>query len=158
MIFNNLKHISAKARGGNLDFQGERSGMTEANSKFHDYLAVDNIVCHPAVTNGATLLNLLLELLHRHFPEFDRDVAAREVMAREEIFPTVIAPGLAVPHARLSGLEQPLIALGCVPGGVSCGSGGDEGKVMIPLLTPQEDPIAQQLLAALAEDFASRRD
>ena len=129
--------------------------MTEGKLEFHDFLAVDNIVCHPAVNDGGMLLNLLLELLHRHFPEFDRDTAAREVMAREEIFPTVIAPGLAVPHARLTGLEQPLVALGCVPEGVAFGSGGDQVKIMILLLTPQEDPNSHmQLLAALAEDFS----
>ena len=130
--------------------------MAESNRNFHDFLSPNNIVCRSKAADGRELLVTLLDILKRHFPELDRDCALREVMAREELFPTLIAPGLAVPHARLPGLAEPLVAMGLSQEGVAFGSPEDDPVgVMILVLTPEDAPnLHMQLLAALAMDFS----
>lgn len=128
--------------------------MTENKRHFHESLQPNNIICRSKALSGEELLASLLDLLKRHFPELDRDYAIREIMAREEIFPTVIAPGLAVPHARLPGLRFPLVALGTTPQSVDFNSPENSVKVMILVLTPLDEPnLHMQLFSALADDF-----
>ena len=85
--------------------------MTETLRHFHDFLSANNILCNVKSPNRDELLRLLLAMLKRHHPELDLELAAREVKEREELFPTVIAPGLAVPHARIPDLAVPLVAM-----------------------------------------------
>lgn len=128
--------------------------MVEVKRNFHDYLSPNNILCGVRSTDGGEVLKLLLDMLRRHEPGLDSEAATREVMAREEVFPTVIAPGLAVPHARLPGLIQPLVAMACIPGGADFNVPNVPVNVMILLLTPVDEPnLHIQLLAALAGDF-----
>lgn len=48
----------------------------------------------------------------------DPSAALKALLAREEVGSTVIGPGIAVPHARLSGLPKLQAALGVCPAGV----------------------------------------
>ncbi len=128
--------------------------MTESKRHFHDFLTPNNILCHVKADDSGALLDLLLALLKRHEPSLDLDLAAREVAEREELFPTVIAPGLAVPHARIPGMDAPLVAMACSPEGIDFHSELGPVKVTILLLTPIDEPnLHMQLLAALAGDF-----
>ena len=128
--------------------------MTETQKHFHDFLSANNILCNVKCADRDELLRLLLSTLKRHHPGLDLDLAAREVKEREELFPTVIAPGLAVPHARIPDLSAPLVAMACSPEGVDFASEMGPVKVTILLLTPVDEPnLHMQLLAALAGDF-----
>ncbi len=130
--------------------------MIESKRHFQEYLSANNIICHAKDPDGDALLKRLLDLLQRHFPELDIDYAAAEVNAREALFPTIIAPGLAVPHARIPNLQEPLVAMGCAPDGVEFHVPEMPVKVMILLLTPLDEPnLHMQLLAALAGDFCA---
>ncbi len=127
--------------------------MSETKRNFHEYLFANNILCGVHENDGRTVLNKLLAVLKRHFPELNIELATREVLAREELFPTVIAPGLAVPHARIPGLEAPLVAMACIPGGAAFNTDSPV-VVMILLLTPVDEPdLHMQLLSALAGTF-----
>ena len=130
--------------------------MTETLRHFHDFLSANTILCNVKSPNRDELLRLLLAMLKRHHPELDLELAAREVKEREELFPTVIAPGLAVPHARIPDLAVPLVAMACLPDGIDFASEMGPVKVVILLLTPVDEPnLHMQLLAALAGDFGS---
>ena len=122
---------------------------------FYELLPVNNIVCRSEIRDRDTLLREMLKLLKRHHPELDLEAAAQEITARETLFPTVIAPGLAVPHARLNGLEGPLLALACTPAGVDFGSEMGMVQVTVLLLTPSDDPnLHLQISAELARVFS----
>lgn len=122
---------------------------------FYDLLPVNNIVCASKLTDRDMLLNELLQMLKRHHPALDLDAAAREVTAREELFPTVIAPGLAVPHARMPDLETPLLGMVCTPGGVDFGSEMGSAQITMLLLTPVDDPnLHLQIISELARLFS----
>ena len=85
------------------------------------------------------------------------------VMIREEIMATGIGHGLAVPHARLRGLERPVVAVGMSPFGIDFDApDGLPAQLIFLLLTPLHDDGAQlELLADIAtvfknEEFRSR--
>ena len=123
---------------------------------FYELLPPDNIVCNSTISSRNRLLDKLLKLLKRHDPALDLDEAICEVTAREEMFPTVVAPGLAVPHARMNGLPEPLLGLVCTPGGVDFRSELGDVKVTILLLTPVDDPnLHLQMLSEIAKTFGA---
>ena len=119
---------------------------------FCNFLQINNILCNVSEKDGSVVLGKLIEILKRHYPELDIEYTRNEIASREAIFPTMIAPGLALPHARIPGLTEPLTAVACIPAG--CDFGGSQAKVMILLLTPVDDPnLHIQLLCALAAEF-----
>lgn len=120
---------------------------------FGSFLQCNNILCGVTDTDGKIVLDKLITLLKRHFPALDLEYTRREVESREEIFPTMVAPGLAIPHARIPGLLEPLAAVACIPEGCDFGT-ADKARVMILLLTPIDNPnLHIQLLSALAKSF-----
>ena len=140
--------------------------MSETKNEFSDYLFANNIACGVTESDGAKVIGMLLDMLKRHFPQLDIDVARAEIEKREKVFPCIVAPGLAVPHARIAGLEKPMIAIACSPTGISYG-GKDMTtqvislemnvfiNVMVLILSPLEDPnLHLQVMSMLAKSFA----
>lgn len=127
----------------------------EKPNHFHELLQINNIVCASTLSDHNELLLEMLRMLKRHHPALDLDTAVREVTAREALFPTVIAPGLAVPHARMPGMESPLLGLVCTPAGVDFGSDLGPVQVTVLLLTPVDDPnLHLQIISELARLFS----
>ena len=140
--------------------------MSETKNEFSDYLFANNIACGVTESDGAKVIGMLLDMLKRHFPQLNIEEARAEIEKREKVFPCIVAPGLAVPHARLAGLEKPMIAIACSPTGISYG-GKDMTtqvislnmnvfiNVMVLILSPLEDPnLHLQVMSMLAKSFA----
>lgn len=85
------------------------------------------------------------------------ETIAAAVIAREELMPTGLGRGLAVPNARLPGLGQPVIAVGLSPLGVDFDAAdGQPAQIVIMILVPEDDHGAQWgILADIARAFAS---
>lgn len=85
----------------------------------------------------------------------DADEVVDGVMIREEIMATGIGHGLAVPHARMRGLERPVVAVGRSATGVDFDApDGRPAQLIFLLLTPVHDDGAQlELLADIATVF-----
>lgn len=138
--------------------------MSEEKNKFSDYLFANNIACGVTETDGVKVMSKLLDLLKRHFPQLDIEKARAEIEKREKVFPCIVAPGLAVPHARLPGLDVPMIAIACSPRGISYGgreaspeviSANVTVHVMVLILSPLEDPnLHLQVMSMLAKSFS----
>ena len=127
----------------------------EKPNHFHELLQINNIVCSSSIRDRNELLLEMLRMLKRHHPALDLDAAVREVTAREELFPTVVAPGLAVPHARMPGMESPLLGMVCTPAGIDFGSDLGPVQVTVLLLTPVDDPnLHLQIISELARLFS----
>ncbi|TLM66578.1 MAG: cation:proton antiporter [Deltaproteobacteria bacterium] len=77
------------------------------------------------------------------------------VMIREEMMATGIGHGLAVPHARLRGLERPVVAVGLSEAGIDFDApDGQPARLIFLLLTPVHDDGAHlELLADIATVF-----
>ena len=86
----------------------------------------------------------------------DREACVRAVSAREELIGTGTGGGLAIPHARLVGLERPVVTFGRSEGGIDWDApDGEPVHVMFLLLSPDEDDGPQlQILAALARGLS----
>lgn len=77
------------------------------------------------------------------------------VWSRELALPTGLGNGIAVPHARLDGLNRPVVVLGRAPQGLDFDApDGKPARLLILLLTPRDDAGLQlSLLAELAHLF-----
>lgn len=128
--------------------------MKKQRRNFCNFLQANNIICGVNEDNGHVVLTKLMTLLKRHSPDLNLEYAVHEVEAREALFPTMVAPGLAIPHARIPGLERPLTAIAAIPNGCDFGT-ADKAKVMVLVLTPVDNPnLHVQLLSALASAFS----
>jgi Kef-type K+ transport system membrane component KefB len=89
----------------------------------------------------------------------DGDAVAAAVTARERAMATGLGGGVAVPHGRLAGLEEPLVAVGLSKEGVDFDApDGEPARLILLLLTPEEDAGEQlELLAEIARTFSDRR-
>ena len=124
-------------------------------TKFSDYLSLNNILCNVEAADEDAVLGKLLEALYRHYPKLDIKNAGEEVRARESMFSTIIAPGLAVPHARIAGLPYPLVAVASTPAGVSVRNNDGKACMTVLILTPLDEPnLHLQILAELSSVFA----
>ncbi|MFA6714888.1 MAG: PTS sugar transporter subunit IIA [Victivallaceae bacterium] len=130
--------------------------MTELNNPhFYNFLAEGNVVCNIEAENSRELIEKLSERLCKTTPGLNKDEIVEAVTARENVVPTVIAPGLAVPHARMAGVKNLLVALGTSTKGIDFNSPGmPPVKIAVLILTPKNDPgLHIQVLSALAKDF-----
>ncbi len=80
-------------------------------ARFHNYVAEGNILCGMSSRHSEAAIDERLKLLAKNTSCLDLDSARAALLEREEIMPTMVSPGLAVPHARLPNIKQVLVAL-----------------------------------------------
>jgi Kef-type K+ transport system membrane component KefB/mannitol/fructose-specific phosphotransferase system IIA component (Ntr-type) len=86
----------------------------------------------------------------------DARSASSAVWQRELATPTGIGNAIAVPHARIAGLQAPLIALGLSADGIDFDAPDGHGaRIVMVILSPPDDHGAQlEILADMARLFA----
>lgn len=100
------------------------------------YLTEKRIVFYPAGPSKRQVLGNLIGTLDLADPS----AAIRAILVREEMGSTIIAPGLALPHARLDGLAKIEAAIGICPTGVTDPhDGGTPIKVYVLFLGPADN-------------------
>jgi mannitol/fructose-specific phosphotransferase system IIA component (Ntr-type)/predicted transcriptional regulator len=121
--------------------------------RFGDILPPEHLCCELAARTPLQAIVELIQLLHGQMNNIDPDTAAEAVLAREHVSSTVIAPGLAVPHARLDGLTSPRVAVGTSSQGIDFHAPGDEPvRIVVLVLTPKADPSAYlRVLAGISK-------
>ena len=126
-------------------------------SKFQDFVDAAAIVCRSNAASSEEVITELVELAVASNPELDCESVKAGVFAREAMFPTVIAPGLAMPHARVAGLDRLIVALATTKGPVLFGSDedGEEVRVVVLVLSPADNPgLHLHVVSALAREFS----
>ena len=108
----------------------------------------EDVLCHTDIEESGELIENLVTLLAAHHAGIDRAAAIAAVMAREEESPTFVAQGVAMPHARIGGIEKPLVAVATSEDGVAFGPAGRAASVVFLILTPQRSPAAYLKIAA----------
>lgn len=126
------------------------------NHHLYHFLAEGNIICGLEAVDSADAIDKLTVRLCRNNGGLDKGFIVEEVTAREKIASTIIVPGLAVPHARIPGLQRLLVALGTSEQGIDFKIDGvPPVKVVVLILTPKDDPgLHLQVLSALGTDFS----
>lgn len=84
------------------------------------------------------------------------DELAQAAIVREEIMPTGVGVGVAVPHATLPGLPAPVAALGVLEPGVDFGApDGAPARIAVLVVTPAgDDQVQLELLAEVTRTFS----
>lgn len=124
--------------------------------KFQNCIAPGNVLCGLKSTESFGVIAELSDLICKNTAGLDKAKVTELVLEREKLFPTVIAKGLAVPHARLSEISAPLIAVGTSKQGVDFNAGMPPVNVVMLVLTPRDNPSFHlQVLSALAKEFAN---
>ena len=74
------------------------------------------------------------------------------VTEREQVAPTGLGDGVAVPHAQIDGLTEPILALGIAPEGIDFDAPDGEPAriVFLLLLVPDRYEDEIQILASIA--------
>ena len=100
------------------------------------YISEKNIVFYPSSPSKRQVLGNLIGTLDLPDPS----AAIRAILVREEMGSTIIAPGLALPHARLDGLTKIEAAIGiCASGVHDPHDGGDPIRVFVVFLGPADN-------------------
>lgn len=130
--------------------------MTSKEIRLADYLEEDCILCGLEIETRDSAIDQLVGRLHRKLDGFDPEAAREAVLERERQSPTVLAEGLALPHARLAGLAKPVLALATSHAGIDFEAVGEEPvHVIVLILTPKDDPGAYlRLMASLSKRLA----
>ena len=106
------------------------------------FFSEDEVLCHTKIAESGKLFEVLVGLLSVCHPTFDAAAAVRAVREREDAEPTFLAPGVAMPHARLADLDRTLVAVATSSRGVPLGPAGEPARLVILVLTPATAPGA----------------
>jgi CBS domain containing-hemolysin-like protein/mannitol/fructose-specific phosphotransferase system IIA component (Ntr-type) len=150
--------------------QGQWTGFLSLEDIIEEILGAveDEFEAEPAVHLG-DLLNprrLVLGVQAASLPEaigriLDRvppgelpvapDAVRRAVLEREEAMSTYLGRGVAVPHARLEGLDRPVAIVGRSEDGIPVAGTGERAHLLFVLLSPLNAPAVQvRLLTRIA--------
>ncbi len=126
---------------------------TEANSVYLSsfFSAADVVVGREAPSEFNLIHTLVGRLAANHLPGVDPAPIVDAVLRRERASRTVVGEGVALPHARIAGLDRPWLALGVYPEGIPSPEGGAPLRLVFLLLVPESQPARYlQILRALA--------
>ena len=112
-----------------------------------------------AMTAGRIVVNIsasgIMEAIPQILQRIDaaelplpREKITRAVLEHEAAFSTYIGHGLAVPHARFEGIENPVVLLAQSKTGIPVPNSSERIHLIFLLLTPQSAPQFQVRLLA----------
>ena len=125
--------------------------------KFQEFVDAAAIICRSNAATSDEIITELVDLACVNNPALDRESVKAGVFAREAMFPTVIAPGLAMPHARIAGLDRLIVALATTQNPVRFGGedDGEDVRVVVLVLSPADNPgLHLHVVSALAREFS----
>lgn len=104
------------------------------------------------------IISELCELAGASNEAIDVENVYNAVMKREEAMGTALENGIAVPHARLTWLDRPLVVFGRSRAGIDWDSpDGQMTQLIFLILTPQDDADAQlTILRSIAETMSEK--
>lgn len=122
--------------------------------RFHNYLNNNMFKADLNVHDSKEAIKSLAKVIAKSTGLNEEEIASK-VIEREELMPTGIGNGVAIPHARLNSIKRPVIAVGISEFGVDFGSrDGELAHLIFLILTPADDPTVQlELLADIAKTF-----
>lgn len=119
--------------------------------KFSSLFSAGDVLCGVQASDRETVIRELLTRLALERGIGNVEDAFTDVMSRESQQSTVVAPGLAVPHARLDAIDVMRVGVATIPGGVGFDD-GESVRVVVLILAPKQSPAAYlQALSSLAQ-------
>lgn len=123
-----------------------------------EFLSSKNFVRRLRSTTREAAIEELVEAACATNPELVQAKIAAAVLAREQMMSTGIGRSLAVPHARVTGLRLPVVAIGMSEAGVDFNAPDAEpAHLVVLILTPRHDDQSQlEIISSVARTFANR--
>jgi mannitol/fructose-specific phosphotransferase system IIA component (Ntr-type) len=123
------------------------------------YFGVPDILCHAPQRNRDDIIRTLVYRLAGNHGLADPQGITEAVIAREQSTSTVMPHGVAVPHARLPGIDRPFVAIATSRDGFAFD--GQNVFLVLLLLVPMDKPALylktlRSIASVLREDDASR--
>lgn len=112
-----------------------------ASVRVTNALSVTGVSFFPAGPSKRQVIGSLIGCLDLQDP----GAALKAILAREEAGSTVIAPGIALPHARIQGISHVKAALGICPGGVQYSSKVEDSVQLILLFFGPAENMREHL-------------
>jgi two-component system sensor histidine kinase KdpD len=140
-----------------LPFTGKgrrRAAGKAAQSEIEAPVFHANVLLWNEVLEKETAMRELLEALCATHPSLPFDYAWRAILEREKQGPTMIGEQIAIPHARLDGLEAPLLAIGVTTLGMIDSASGETATIMFLMLSPSSRPDSHVKLLGLISRMA----
>ncbi len=109
---------------------------TEKNSiRFSTLFSPAEVICQTRETERNKALLEMLRRLARRREIGDVEEVYEAVLAREDDLPTVVAPGMAMPHAKLDGIDDIRVAVTTSKEGIVYDSNQSDNRIKLIVLT-----------------------
>ncbi len=115
--------------------------VKQGNLNPHNALTLSDscvLIWDEAMEKGEAMLQLVEACCHDR-TEY-KEAAWEAILKREQQGSTFVGDDVAIPHARLTGLRQPLVAIGIGRAGIRDTESGRSVRIMLLLLSPVEPP------------------
>ena len=127
--------------------------------EINDILKLSRVRCNISVSSKKRALEVLSELFTSNSNELSQDDVFDSLFNRERLGTTGVGHGVAIPHARVPGIETPVAAAIKLVDGIEFDTPDNEPvDILFGLLVPQESTDEHlQILAYLAQMFADSK-
>ena len=118
--------------------------------KLSDLLPESHISANLTGKNKFQLIEELMDLLHESGKILDREIALKDVIAREGYLSTGLENGLAIPHAKTDGVDQLVMSFGINHEGVDFESLDNKPAQLVFLVLSPRDTSGPHIRALAA--------
>lgn len=127
----------------------------QESANLTSYFSSDDILCHIDSNSRDEVFHKILKNLAYNRGIGNVDEAFKAVLEREEGYSTVISKGLAVPHARLTTIDDLVIGIATSKEGIVFESDPENPvKLVVLILTPKDQPsLYLQVLSSLSKSL-----
>lgn len=131
----------------------EDKPVDEAVYSLADIIAVGRTTLDLHVTSKKRLLEEMATLLRRDSSQISQEEAFKALLERERLGPTGLGDGVAIPHGRVSNIDQPVGAIATLKPALEYDTPDDKPvSICLALLVPLEATDSHvRLLAQIAE-------
>jgi PTS system nitrogen regulatory IIA component len=115
-------------------------------------LSSDRVLILPGSPSKPLVISALADSATSDLTAHDRVGFIRAALEREDVAPTAIGWGIAIPHARGPAVDRCRVAIGILPNGVRWGAGDGQDVHLALFIAARESDHSEhlRLMAALA--------
>ena len=114
--------------------------VDSANIRLSSLLKDNSIELSLEGKDKAGIISELVDIIVRSGKTKNKKVLSDALMEREKLGSTAIGNGVAVPHAKIEGIKQTVLAFGRSAGGVDFNSlDGEKTNLFFMLISPKDD-------------------
>jgi len=121
-----------------------------------DVLRAEQVIADMTNRSKRAAIEDLVNVLYKQKLITNKAEAVTRIMEREELCPTTLGGGIAIPHARLEVGDTPVIAVGRHPAGLDFGA--PDGKpihlIVLVIWQPEQAGLFNRLFAGLVSKLA----